>query len=923
MSLPTLIQTGLSTLLDSTIVETLAENAKEKAVSVLVEHFTFTAYEITKAYQDSFGDALAAICVGLAAPDQKSAFLQKFLHSKITREFAEQIEVNYLQPFAVHHFGGVQSEALSDFRKQSIEQLKKFAKNKDQLFQVEKITEEDLAALITYKGTVAITDLVLEQMQRIAPVDNTLAAFLRYDDLLGKAMRFFFHEQMRQDERVEKTLAALQREALLIKVGENSQDLKQLIEKLDWLMKRLDLSQQIKPRDGVTQHNDASLKLIQEAAEQVKHLPTRHPEYSRLSLMVGSALSSTGDLEKAERFFIQAIENAANKADMALAYFNLFHVRLRRKTYTEALAALQLAITIDPDRYALHDVKKYPIVQLLGVGGMGCVFLCQNKNLLIKKEKLVAVKCFWESRKGQPEKVFREALAMRDIAGDYVPDPLDYGYYDNLKQERAYFVTAYIENAIDGEAWLEKYGTMDLKTCLPVGLQIAKGLQVAHDAGIYHLDLKPANILLKRTDTRVAVKIIDFGLSQVAPSLRQEATMRQGPSGFFGQAVFGTLDYAPPEQQGVTEYGKPSAKSDVFAFGATMYRLLTGENPRRFLERRLSNVPKKLRNLLSDCIDENPEQRPNVTQLVKVFSKLLKSKKLLKAATLIVPVFICLIIGYHVFVKIESKQPVEKTSQTSPFVHAVDTANPIPPNKPYKEKAQTREQPASPVPTIVESEKELDITGYDVVFAVDSTQGMDDYFIPIAEVLQRVIKHISESEGDDDIRRYLRIGLLFYRDRLIDNRCDIGYLTKWAQSLTDNINRVIHALKSAQVTGCSSEEPEEAVLEGLNRILIDTQWRDNAFKAIILVGDGPPHPLNHEKNPDQLSISSIVEKAARQNIRLLTFKLGDDDKAFKELALYTTPQNKGRYKNLAQGDIPAFKDNLLKVMIQEWEMLHL
>jgi serine/threonine protein kinase len=47
----------------------------------------------------------------------------------------------------------------------------------------------------------------------------------------------------------------------------------------------------------------------------------------------------------------------------------------------------------------------------------------------------------------------------------------------------------------------------------------------------------------------------------------------------FGQAIFGTLDYAPPEQQGYIQFGEPSAKSDIFAFGKTLYRLLTAEMP--------------------------------------------------------------------------------------------------------------------------------------------------------------------------------------------------------------------------------------------------------------------------------------------------------------------------------------------------------
>ncbi|TGN99873.1 hypothetical protein PN36_32655, partial [Candidatus Thiomargarita nelsonii] len=186
-----------------------------------------------------------------------------------------------------------------------------------------------------------------------------------------------------------------------------------------------------------------------------------------------------------------------------------------------------------------------------------------------------------------------------------------------------YFVTEYIEGAIDGESWLEKYGTMDLDTTLDVGLQVAKALQLAHDKGIYHLDLKPANILLKGTETGIMVKIIDFGLSQVATSLGETAKSQSGLSAF-GQAVIcGTLDYAPPEQQSFDRLCEPDAKNDVFAFGATMYRLCTKKRPRPFRER---DLPKELRDLLCDCVEDDRANRPDsardlVSQLEKIVGR--------------------------------------------------------------------------------------------------------------------------------------------------------------------------------------------------------------------------------------------------------------------------------------------------------------
>jgi tetratricopeptide (TPR) repeat protein len=672
MSPTTLLQSLFGSLLDSPAVVEIASQAGSKALTLIREHFTYTAYEISKAYQDSYGYALGAIRVGLAAPDKPLAFTDKIFQSKITREFAAQIDHHYLKPFAAKR--GVNTEALSPLRKQLVDNIKDLSKRAEQ-FQFEQVTEEDLAALINYQGTIAITDLVIEQ---IAPLDDMVAEFLRHEGLLGNALVFFFRERIRRDERLKTTQAVLQREGLCVAVQDIRGELKtvkaklaqaldddspiaelalrrdnlkqaeitwqtrhaqliqfnrrfanQLGELLTWaenvcvalanlqekvtetndnvketksiveeilakvtkLMERQNVAAQIKPRDEFTRHNSTSLQLIREMFSQLKQVSPQNPKYYRASIMLGSALSSSGDLQRATRLFQQTIANCKNPAEKALAHFNLFQVQLRDKAYSDALTNLETAIKIDSQNYSLHDTHKYPMKRILGAGGMGCVFLCGHR---LKKNARLAVKCFWETRPGSRDEIFHEPLLMAEIAGDWVPEPLDYGYFDNAHQERAFFVTEYIEGAIDGEAWLEKEGALAVKTALPVALQIAQGLQIAHQAGIFHLDLKPANLLLKRTQTGIAVKIIDFGLSQVANSLRDEIAGQKTRSGLttFGQAIFGTLDYAPPEQQSYVErFGKPSAKSDIFAFGKTLYRLLTGEMPLEVEPETLEHAP--------------------------------------------------------------------------------------------------------------------------------------------------------------------------------------------------------------------------------------------------------------------------------------------------------------------------------------------
>lgn len=221
---------------------------------------------------------------------------------------------------------------------------------------------------------------------------------------------------------------------------------------------------------------------------------------------------------------------------------------------------------------------------------------------------------------------------------------------------------------------------------------------------------------------------------------------------------------------------------------------------------------------------------------------------------------------------------------------------------------------------------ELGRIGYDIVFVVDSTSSMGSYFVQTTEALQTFIKHIQKSVNDTAKKTPLRIGVLFYRGR--EDRislCSLEYLTKWGQHLTADIDDVINALASEKEASCYNQDKQAAVLDGLNRVLHETLWESNHFKSIILVGNTPPYRVYDRKNPMRLS-AYLTNKIARQkNIRILTFKLGDDDKTFKGLALDTVAANQGRYYNIplttAENNTLSFKDKLFKVMNEEWQML--
>ncbi len=691
MQLKKIIAKGVGVVLGSPVVAALAEDGLAKVGSVLEKHFTFSAFEISAAFQESYEEALAGISAGLGA-DSKYAWFQKLTQSNLSREFSTQIEAHYFKSFAAQ-------------RNISLDQLlENFEVLSKPIFQDDNhnpFDESELVVLVGSKHTGAISDLILEQL---GSLDETLAAFLAHDELLGNAVLFFFREKIREDKRVEASLAALQREGLWADVSDiklaqeqlsttlqqkldehkaliqqalsnddfnkvstinkelevlknslqqvpemlqraqtawqdSQQDLlkisKRLEEKVDHIdqnveillvefrefKRQFSLSNQLKAGDAFTRHNSQSRELIQAAVTKLKALP----QNNELFIMAGTVLSSTGNTSEAEKLFVQARDLSQNNDEKALASFNLFQINLWNKKYEQALADLQIAIDIDASRYALHDVDRYPIIRLLGAGGMGCVFLCHDQW----RENQLVVKCFWEGRKGSREEVFGEAMNMRQIASEYVPKPLDFGYADPNNQEHPYFVTEYIEDTLDGEDWLSKHGKLDISTGMAVGFQIAIGLQTAHKKGIYHLDLKPANLLFKPTDTGLMVKIIDFGLSGVATSLREQvsASNSGGKTVLEQTIVAGTHDYGAPEQLGDNQYGKISAKTDLFAFGATLYRLMTAKSPRHLNPRQLKDAPADLLDLLFDCKEEDPNDRPEISDVIARLDSLLAVKE--------------------------------------------------------------------------------------------------------------------------------------------------------------------------------------------------------------------------------------------------------------------------------------------------------
>ena len=207
----------------------------------------------------------------------------------------------------------------------------------------------------------------------------------------------------------------------------------------------------------------------------------------------------------------------------------------------------------------------YAIEAPLGAGGMGEVYRATDTRL----DRSVAVKVLTQQVAADPEareRFEREARAVAALSHPHICMLHDVGTQDGTD-----YLVMELLGGESAAARLER-GALPLDEALSIGIAIADALDAAHRQGIVHRDLKPGNVML----TPDGVKLLDFGLAKLAAGGREpgadEAATRTAALTGEG-TILGTLHYMSPEQLD----GKPAdARSDVFAFGATLYEMVTG-----------------------------------------------------------------------------------------------------------------------------------------------------------------------------------------------------------------------------------------------------------------------------------------------------------------------------------------------------------
>ena len=213
------------------------------------------------------------------------------------------------------------------------------------------------------------------------------------------------------------------------------------------------------------------------------------------------------------------------------------------------------------------DFGRYQILRPLGEGGMGSVYLAEQREPIRRCVALKVIKLGMDTSQVLARFANeRQALAIMDHPN--IARILDAGA---TPKGRPYFVMEYIEGAPITQYCDRKRMTVSKR--LELFLAVCRAVQHAHQKGVIHRDLKPSNVLVKEQDGTPLPKVIDFGIAKATDQWAMENTLLTQ----FGQMV-GTPEYASPEQAEVMT-GEIDERSDLYSLGVLLYELLSGTVP--------------------------------------------------------------------------------------------------------------------------------------------------------------------------------------------------------------------------------------------------------------------------------------------------------------------------------------------------------
>ena len=234
--------------------------------------------------------------------------------------------------------------------------------------------------------------------------------------------------------------------------------------------------------------------------------------------------------------------------------------------------------------------NRYRILEQLGRGGMGAVYRAHDANLDVE----VAVKENFFVSEESARQFQREAHLLFELRHPALPRVIDHFIAED---QGPYLVMDYIEGEDADQLLKLNEGPLEEGLVIPWGLQILDALKYLHSSKppVIHRDIKPSNIKIATTGRAI---LVDFGLAKEYDSTKSTTV---------GAKAY-TPGFAPPEQYG---QGRTDPRTDIYAFGATLYNLLTNKVPADELQRAMGQAS------LVPVREINPEVSPHVAAAIE------------------------------------------------------------------------------------------------------------------------------------------------------------------------------------------------------------------------------------------------------------------------------------------------------------------
>jgi eukaryotic-like serine/threonine-protein kinase len=256
----------------------------------------------------------------------------------------------------------------------------------------------------------------------------------------------------------------------------------------------------------------------------------------------------------------------------------------------------------------------YKILDRLGAGGMGEVYLAQDSRLG-RKVALKLMPRYFAQDAGRVRRFKQEARAASALSHPHVATIYEIGE----AEAGTYIAMEYVEGQTVGSKIQGR--PLETKEILEIAAQVADALDAAHSKGVIHRDIKSANIMVTE---RVQAKVLDFGLAKIAAANLKSWVTATSPAAVTEPGmVMGTIDYMSPEQALGKELDQ---RTDLFSLGVVMYEMATGRlpfsgstptetidrithTPPEAIARFNYEVPGELERIIRKCLEKDRERR--------------------------------------------------------------------------------------------------------------------------------------------------------------------------------------------------------------------------------------------------------------------------------------------------------------------------